>query len=116
MATVPTDGEIDERNILRDARILAAAREVIEQSGLSGMTRRAIAERARLSRAGVSNFGRTRLSNGDHDSEGYRSRIMRALMDDAIARSDMRMVQIGLADGCLRPDALPDHMRAAVGA
>lgn len=108
--------EIDERNAIRDGRTLEAARAIIERNGLSALTRDYIAEVANVSPASVSNFGRTRISNGEHGREGYRSRILRALMADAIMRSDVKMLRIGLADGCLRPAELPPHLQRAVGA
>lgn len=111
-----TPAEEDERNALRDERALTAAKLIVETRGLSALTREAIAKAAKLSPAGVSNFGRTRISNGDHDSEGYRARILRALMDQAIAEGNLRMVRIGLADGCLRVDALPAALAELAGA
>lgn len=110
-----TDQEIDERNAIRDEQALAAARWIVETRGLSALTRDAIAEKANLSPASVSNFGRTRISNGDHSREGYRTRILRAMMDEAIARGDVAMIRVGLVDGCLERDAIPTHLRAAAG-
>lgn len=107
--------ERDERNDARDARTLAAAVRIVETRGLSGLTRDAIADEAGLSAASVSNFGRHRITNGDHDPLGYRTRILRAMMDQAIERADVRMIRIGLADGCLRKDDVPPHMRAVAG-
>lgn len=109
------DQEIDERNAERDERTLEAACRIVETRGLSALTRDAIADEANLSAASVSNFGRTRISNGTHAREGYRSRILRAMMNKAIEKADVRMLRIGLADGCLKPDALPMHLRAAAG-
>lgn len=109
------DQEIDERNADRDEKTLEAAWRIVETRGLSALTRDAIADEANLSAASVSNFGRTRISNGTHAREGYRSRILHAMMNKAIEKADVRMLRIGLADGCLKPDALPIHLRAAVG-
>lgn len=110
-----TAEEIDERNQLRDERALEAAKRIVETRGLSALTRDAIAEEANLSAASVSNFGRTRISNGTHARVGYRSRILSALMDRAVENSDVKLIRIGLADGCLKPDALPVRLRSAAG-
>lgn len=110
-----TDAEIDERNAARDRRALDAACRIVETKGLSGLTREAIAHEADLSPASVSNFGRHRISNGEHSREGYRTRILRAMMDLAVEKGDVRMLRIGLADGCLKPDAIPMRLRAAAG-
>jgi AcrR family transcriptional regulator len=110
-----TQEEIDERNAVRDQRALEAACRIVETRGLSALTRDAIADEANLSPASVSNFGRHRISNGTHAREGYRSRILRAMMDLAVEKADVRMLRVGLADGCLKPDAIPIHLRAAAG-
>lgn len=107
--------EIDERNDIRDQRTLDAAKRIVETRGLSGLTRDAIADEANLSAASVSNFGRNRIINGDHIRVGYRSRILRALMDAAVEKADVRMIRVGLADGCLRSTDVPVHLRAAAG-
>lgn len=105
----------DSRNADRDAAILAAAIRIVGTRGLSGLTRDTIADEAGLSAASVSNFGRSRITNGDHDNLGYRMRILRAMMDDAISREDMRLLRIGLADGCLRATDLPPDLRVFAG-
>jgi len=106
--------EIDERNELRDGRILAAAKRLIDTVGLSGMTRESLATASGNSPASVSNFGRHRISNGAHGREGYRERILAALMAEAIEQGDVRMLRVGLADGSLRPADIPDPLREAV--
>lgn len=111
-----TEDEVDERNAQRDERALAAACRIVETKGLSALTREAIAHEAQLSPASVSNFGRQRISNGEHTREGYRTRILAAMMNAAIEKGDARMLRVGLADGCLRPDAIPVSLRAVVGA
>lgn len=111
-----TQDEIDERNAVRDERALEAACRIVETRGLSALTRDAIADEANLSPASVSNFGRHRISNGTHAREGYRTRILRAMMERAIEKSDIRMLRVGLADGCLKPDAIPVRLRAVAGA
>lgn len=110
-----TADEIDERNAIRDDRVLNAAWAIVEARGVSGLTRDAIADEADLSPASVSNFGRTRISNGKHAREGYRSRILRALMTRAIEKGDVRMIRVGLVDGCLKPHDVPTPLRAAAG-
>lgn len=110
-----TQDEIDERNAVRDERALDAACRIVETRGLSALTREAIAAEANLSPASVSNFGRHRISNGKHAREGYRTRILRAMMERAIEKSDIRMLRVGLADGYLKPDAIPVRLRAVAG-
>lgn len=109
-----TDAEIDERNEVRDRRVLEAARAIIKRDGLKALTRDAIADEARLAAASVSNFGRTRISNGTHDGLGYRERIMAALMADAMAARDIAMLRVGMVDGCIQLSDLPDDMRATI--
>lgn len=116
MSTTTAEQEIDERNAARDLQVRNAARRIIEAKGLSALTRDAIADEARVSAASVSNFGRTRITNGDHAPEGYRARILRALMDEAEQSRDLPMLRIGLADGCLRLADLPTHIRLALEA
>jgi hypothetical protein len=116
VSTMTPEHEIDERNAARDLRVLNAARRVIETNGLSALTREALADEARVSAASVSNFGRTRITNGEHDREGYRPRILRALMDAALESSDLPMLRVGIADGCLRLEDLPVHLRLALKA
>lgn len=106
--------EIDERNARRDERVLDAAWLLVETKGLSALTRDAIAFAAGVSAASVSNFGRTRITNGEHDSESYRTRIMRAMMNRAIETGDTRMLRVGLVDGCLREDDIPMRLRGTV--
>lgn len=106
-----TPTEIDERNALRDRKVLDAAARIVETQGLSGLTRDAIADCAQVSPASVSNFGRHRISNGTHDDTGYRARILRAMMDEAIEAGDVTMLRVGLADGCLKPADIPDELR-----
>lgn len=100
----------------RDDKILAATKRIIEREGLSALTREKIADEAGLSIGSVSNYGLTSITNSPPPSEGYRARILRGLMKQAVDRGDVRMVQVGLADGCLKLDALPDFLRKAVAA
>lgn len=106
---------LTEFHLDRDDKILAAARRIIENQGLSALTRDKIANEAGLSAASVSNYGLTSITNSPPPSEGYRARILRGLMAQAVERSDVRMVRVGLADGCLKVDALPNHLRKAAG-
>jgi hypothetical protein len=110
-----TDQEIDERNAKRDDCILDTAYRIVETRGMSALTRETLAYEANLSPASVSNFGRYRISNGEHSREGYRTRVLRAVMDRAIEQGDIRMLRIGLADGCLKADGVPVRLRASVG-
>jgi AcrR family transcriptional regulator len=98
------DIEIDERNAARDERVLTAARAIVTSDGLSALTRETIAQEAGVSPASVSNFGRSRISNGDHSREGYRTRIMDALMVQALDEQNDRLIAIGVADGFLTVD------------
>ena len=103
-------------NADRDRRVLEAARSLIMAKGLSALTRSAIATEANLSAASVSNYGRRRISNGDHSPEGYRARILGALMAEATHSDDLPMLRIGLADGCLRLEDVPVRLRVLLGA
>lgn len=109
-----TDFEIDRRNILRDAAIVDAAWRIVELNGINALTRSAIAQEADVSPASVSNFGRVRLTRGEHDRIGYRERVLAAVMKRAVEKSDLRMMRIGLVDGCLSLDDVPAGLRASV--
>ena len=100
----------------RDDKILAATKRIIEREGLSALTREKIADEAGLSIGSVSNYGLSSITNSPPPSEGYRARILRGLMQQAVERADVKMVRVGLADGCLKLDALPDFLRKAVAA
>jgi AcrR family transcriptional regulator len=109
-----TNEEPDERNGRRDERIMRAACKIVEDRGLSALSRDAIAAEAGVAPSSVSNFGRSRITNGDHPrGESYRTRILRDMMGQAVDRGDLRIIRIGLADGCLRSDDVPVHLRAA---
>ena len=107
---------LTEFHLERDDKILAATRRLIEREGLTSLTRDKIANEAGLSAASVSNYGLTSITNSPPPSEGYRTRILRGLMAQAVERSDVRMVRVGLVDGCLKADDLPAHLRKAVAA
>lgn len=100
---------------VRDTRILAATRRVIDRGGLQGLTRKAIADAANVKPATVSNFGRTNYKQTDKPTEGYRERILAALMADALVKGDIAMIRVGVADGCLRGEEVPEGLRAAAG-
>lgn len=100
---------------VRDERILAATRRVISASGLQGLTRKAIADAANMKPATVSNFGRTNYKQNGTPTNGYRERILAALMAEAIEKGDIAMIRVGVADGCLRGEEVPAGLRAAVG-
>lgn len=112
-----TDQEIDERNAIRDQQILDAAARVIQRDGLKALTRQAIGEEAKLADGSISNFGRTRISNGAHEPLGYRERILAALMQRAQDAEpvDVGMLRVGLVDGCIQPCDLDDRCRVALG-
>lgn len=102
----------------RDDKILAATKRIIEREGLSALTREKIADEAGLSIGSVSNYGLSSITNSPPPgrANGYRARILRGLMQQAVERADVKMVRVGLADGCLKLDALPDFLRKAVAA
>lgn len=100
---------------LRDARILAAARRVINTDGMRGLKRIAIAAQANMAPGTISNFGRTAYKSDTNPTDGYRERVLSALMADAIDKADIAMIRVGVSDGCLRADEVPDGLRAAVG-
>lgn len=118
-AKFPAMKHYDNRDVTawvaaRDARILAAARRVIGDAGMRAFTRRALAREANMSDGAVSNFGVSSYLK-DKPSAGYRERILAALMRDAIDQGDISMIRVGIADGCLRGDEVPEGLRAAAG-
>lgn len=107
--------EIDPRNTERDAAILDGARRLIHERGLSWMTRSRLAEYAGISATSVCNFGRTSLSTSEPARDGYRARVLRALMERAIKDRDVVLIGAGLTDGCLAAADLPDELRIMIG-
>lgn len=89
--------EIDERNIERDTAILTAATELATLHGLAGFTRGQVADRARLSPAGVSNFGRSRITNGPQGTRGVLDRIRDAVVTRAVTDGDLTVLAVALA-------------------
>lgn len=107
--------DVDPLNLERDGAILDGARRLIRERGLGSLTRSLLAQYAGVAPASVSNFGRTRLSSTPPPAEGYRERLLRALMAEAIAARDVVLIGAGLTDGCLQPDDLGDELRAVMG-
>lgn len=105
--------EIDERNTERDQAILAAATELAVARGLAGFTRGDLAARAKLSPAGVSNFGRTRLTNGPQGTRGVLERIRDAVVRTAVADGDLAVLSVALAARHPIALAAPDALRIA---
>lgn len=110
-----TTAEIDPRNAERDAAILDGARRLIHTEGLGRMTRARLADYAGVSATSICNFGRSSLSTASFPSDGYRSRLLKALMADAVEQRDVKLVAAGLVDGCLLPADLTDELRVMMG-
>ena len=109
--------DIDPRNHERDAAILDGARRLIRAEGLDQLRRQKLAQYAGISPTSVNNFGRTSLSSttADPAEGGYRSRILKVLMAQAVADRDIVLIGAGLVDGCLQPDMLDGELRAMLG-
>lgn len=104
-----------EANSERDTAILSAATRIINDEGITALTRSRVAEVAQMSPASVSNFGRTSITNSAPPADGFKQRVMSALMAAAIAAGDLPMLRVGLVGGFIRRDELPDPLRADVG-
>ena len=87
----------DERNTARDQAILSAAIELAVVQGLSGFTRGQIADKARLSPAGVSNYGRSRITNGPQGTAGVLERIRTDVMHHAVNEGHLALLAVGIA-------------------
>lgn len=107
--------DLDKWAAMRDRRILDASRRLIGRGGLRSLTRKAIAEEAEISPATVNNFGRTSTQRNYRPAEGYRERVLAALMADAIDKADIAMIRVGVADGCLRCEDVPEALRVLAG-
>ena len=109
--------DIDPRNIERDAAILDGARRLIRKEGLDQLRRAKLAKYAGISPTSVNNFGRTSLSSttADPADGGYRSRVLKAIMEQAVAERDIVLISAGLVDGCLSADQLDGELRAVLG-
>lgn len=107
--------EIDPRNLERDAAIMDGARRLIRERGLSRMTRGLLADYSGCSPTSISNFGRVSVSTTEPPAEGYRERLLKALMAQAVVERDVVLLGAGLTDGCLSADSLPGDLRAVMG-
>lgn len=109
--------DIDPRNHERDAAILDGARRLIRKEGLDQLRRAKLAHYAGISPTSVNNFGRTSLSSttADPADGGYRSRILKVLMKQAVTDRDIVLIGAGLVDGCLSADELDGELRAIMG-
>lgn len=104
---------IDERNIERDAGILAAASQLAARHGLNGFSRGQIASEAGISRAGVSNYGRSRITNGPQGTVGVLERIRADVVRNAVDRGDLAVLLVGIAAGHPLALAAPAELRIA---
>lgn len=104
---------IDERNIVRDERILAAAADLAISQGLSGITRGLLALHAGISRTGVSNYGRSRITNGPQGTAGVLDRIKAGMMHRAVDRGDLAVLKAGIAACHPVAVAAPAELRVA---
>lgn len=107
--------DIDPRNTERDAAILDGAKRLIKERGLGQMTRARLADYAGVSPTSICNFGRSSLSTAPLAADGYRARLLKALMAQAVTDRDVVLIGAGLTDGCLRADDLPSELRAVIG-
>ena len=109
--------DIDPRNHERDAAILDGARRLIRAEGLDQLRRQKLAQYAGISPTSVNNFGRTSLSSttADPAEGGYRERLLRVLMAEAVEKRDIVLIGAGLADGCLKAETLDGELRAIMG-
>lgn len=102
--------------IERDERILNATKRLIEQRGVAYLTRALIADEAGLAASSVSNYGLSSITNGENPEEGYKVRILRGMLDDAIERKDVALIRTVIAaDSRIKPDPIPVYLRTAAG-
>ncbi len=101
------------RNAARDARILAAATVLAHGSGLTSLTRRAIATAASMSPATVSNFQCSQISARTEPPEPLMTRVVTAVLRAAVEAGDLAILAQGL--GLQHPVALeaPHALRVA---
>ncbi len=99
----------------RDTAILKAATQIIRDQGITALTRARVAEVAQISPASVSNFGRTSITNSAPPADGFKHRIMSALLDVAVRVDDLPMIRVGVVGGFLRREDLPDDVRDRAG-
>lgn len=105
--------DIDERNTLRDQAILQAAVDLSVTHGLAGFSRGDLATVARMSRPGVSNYGRSRITNGPQGTRGVLDRIRNDVMAHAVSTGDLRLLAVGLAARHPIALAAPNDLRIA---
>lgn len=102
--------------IERDVRILDATKRLIERRGVAYLSRALIADEAGLAASSVSNYGLASITNGANPEEGYKTRILRGLLDDAIERRDVDLIRTVLrADSRIDPSPVPAYLRTAAG-
>jgi AcrR family transcriptional regulator len=104
---------IDERNAIRDQAILAAAVDLAVLHGLSGFTRAQLAERSGLSPAGVSNYGRSRITNGPQGTAGFMDRVRNDAMAQAVSEGNLQLLAVGIAARHPTALAAPSDLRIA---
>lgn len=105
--------EIDERNVQRDERILSAAIDLATHGGLTAFSRGDLARSSGLSPAGVSNYGRSRITNGPQGTAGVLDRIRDDVMRHAVMAGDLTLLAMGLASRHPIALAAPDALRVA---
>lgn len=106
--------EVQAVNDERDRRILTAARDLAVRVGLRGITRQAVADLAGMSVGSVSNYGRTRITNGGHaKGRAVMDTIRDALVARAVTDGDLVLLRMGLADQHPGALAAPEQLRVA---
>lgn len=107
------DYQPDPRNAQRDERVLLAAVALARSVGYRRVTRQAIADHAGLAAGSVSNYGRTRMTNGDHASSRAMDDVRTAVLQWAVDNGDLHLVAQGLADRHPAVLAAPEALRVA---
>ena len=105
---------VDPRNTQRDERILLAAVDIVRAHGLAGISRSVVADRARIAASSVSNYQRSRITNGpDKQTTGVMDRIRADVMRWGVDNADLTLVRAGIAAS--HPVALeaPEALRIA---
>lgn len=105
--------DVDPRNTERDEAILAAASQLALLHGLGGFTRGQVATLAGVSPAGVSNYGRSRITNGPQGTAGVLDRIRNDIMSNAVERADLALLAVGVAARHSVALSAPDELRVA---
>lgn len=92
-----------------DAMVLLARRD-----GYVNVTRGMVAQAAGVSQASVSNYGRRRITNGDHPrGEPIMPRLRDALMRHAVETGDLTVLAQGIANRHAIALEAPEQLRAA---